>query len=218
QQHQWRLAHEYLSQPYHLALTTRHFRQSPKRQLPDTQGVENLFDRQLGLFPGPVAASRAAAAEHSFVGHQGNGLGQWLRQVADTTNALVGSNRRQILPGKGHGAGNRQQTGDGFQQRGLTHSIRANHGHQRARRYLRQGKSGEDGSVPVAGGHGLQLQGHNAALLLRPMIRVMNSGIPTSAVTIPTGNTTPGTSSLLAMDDNDSRTAPARALPGNRKR
>src|SRR5690554_8168923 len=87
-----------------------------------------------------------------------------------------------------------------------------------ARRYLGQGKSGEDGSVPVAGGHGLQFQGHNAALLLRPMIRVMNSGIPTRAVTIPTGNTTPGTSNLLAMDDNDSRTAPARALPGNRKR
>ena len=130
QQHQWRLAYQYLSQPYHLALTTRHFRQSPKRQLPDTQGVENLFDRQLGLFPGPVAASRAAGAEHSFVGHQGNGLGQWLRQVADTTNALVGSNRRQILPGKGHGAGNRQQASNGFQQRGFTHSVRANHGHQ----------------------------------------------------------------------------------------
>ncbi|MNC32936.1 hypothetical protein D3C75_813150 [compost metagenome] len=103
------------------------------------------------------------------------------------------------------------------QKGALARPVWADHGHDLAGGQRRQAQPLHNGPSAVTGAQFLNLKTPHA----RPPLRKISSrktGTPITAVTMPTGISTPGTMALDAAEASDMMIAPERMLAGRKKR
>ncbi len=167
-------------------------------------------------------AAGAGGDQHGLEYAQVHGRGQALRQVHDVTGTLGVVKAREVQPVQRRAArAGPHQAGQRLEQRGLAAAVRT-----QQRRHFARGKRGDRQVVqhvfaPVTDRKRLDRQAGGAWGGSRPChgnclrsTTETKKGMPTNAVTMPTGTTTPGMRFLDAIDASDRITAPTRALPG----
>src|SRR5690606_12132542 len=103
------------------------------------------------------------------------------------------------------------------QEGALARAVGADDRHHFAGAERRQAEALDDGAAAIAGAEVLDVQPAHARPPLRK-ISTRKTGTPITAVTMPTGISTPGTMILDAAEASDMMTAPDRMLAGRKKR
>ncbi|MNQ70381.1 hypothetical protein D3C85_850180 [compost metagenome] len=215
------MADQRLRQAHQLLLSAGQRVQVMQRQMRDAQPFQQPVD---GL---QIHGTRHAVAgpgrhQHRLEHPQMHGRRQALGQVHHMAGAFAVIQAGQVQAVERCPAGARaDQAGHGLEQGRFAAAVRPQQRRDFARRQCGYRQAVQDVLAPVSGREALHGQfglaqrvgGGRHGSCLRSTTDT-KKGMPTKAVTMPTGTTTPGTRFLDAMEASDRITAPTSALPG----
>ncbi|KAG1247780.1 hypothetical protein G6F65_019981 [Rhizopus arrhizus] len=187
-----------------------------QRQVRDAQPVQQALDVRHGNRRRQRVLRRLGRDQHRFEHPQVYGGGQALRQIDHMPGALAHAQAGHVLAVQQDAAlPCADQSGQRFQQGGFSAAVRAQQGGHVARGKRRHRQRVQHVVAAIAGGQPVDVQrGVARHGNCRRNTTATKKGMPTSAVTMPTGTTTPGSRFLETTEASDRISAPTRALPG----
>ena len=169
-----------------------------------------------------IDGRRAQRADDRFQHGQRHSLRQGLRHVGDKARMIGQRQAQQVPVAQAHRSLRWMKAGERAQQCGLARRIGPDQRHHLPRRDRGKIERMNDRASAIAGAEADNAQcvveARHHARSGRRRMSARKTGTPIIEVTMPTGSSVPGTSSLLATEASDMMSAPVSMAAGSRKR
>ena len=186
-----RLLRKRARQQHELALATRNHRVGARRKMRDAELVEHpRRHRPVSCrWPAEEITVRGAAHQHYGIDGEGECRHMYLRHIGDEPCPLTNGNACERAPADRDLAGARRENSEqGFEQRGLAATVRAKQGQDLAP-LQRDVEATTDHAIAIADGEIAAGKAHDQVRCM-PASSQMKNGVPMTAVRIPSGIST----------------------------